>query len=338
MANNASAKEAAASPAAHRPSGRGWLMHRFLRWREASISIVAILLIVYFQVSNSNFLGQYNILTLTQFISAPAIIACGEIMLLICGEIDLSAGQVFALTPFVMAIPLEAGLPLILCLILGLLAAAAVGLVNGLVTVVLRVPSFVTTLGTLFLINGLTLTISGGFPTNAPEGGIIAMLLGSGYSGIIWALLIVAVMHVLLRHRRWGLHTIAVGGNITAAAEAGINVALIKIGNFVLTSVLAGLTGLLVAFRIGSIDPLAGGTEIMFLAVAAGVIGGTSLAGGSGTIVGGLIGAIVLGVLQDGFTLQGINAFTFDMIIGAAILIAMVANVHLTRLRAGGRS
>ena len=140
----------------------------------------------------------------------------------------------------------------------------------------------------------------------------------------------------MLRQTRWGLHTIAVGGNLIGAAEAGIDVARIKIGNFILTSVLAGFTGILEAFRIGSTDPLAGGTAIMFLAVAAGVIGGTPLAGGSGTIIGGLVGAVVLGVLRDGFTLQGINAFTFDMIIGAAILIAMVANTHLGRLHRGG--
>ena len=100
---------------------------------------------------------------------------------------------------------------------------------------------------------------------------------------------------------------------------------------------LAGFTGILEAFRIGSTDPLAGGTAIMFLAVAAGVIGGTPLAGGSGTIIGGLVGAVVLGVLRDGFTLQGINAFTFDMIIGGAILLAMIANIHLGRLHRGGR-
>ena len=102
---------------------------------------------------------------------------------------------------------------------------------------------------------------------------------------------------------------------------------------------LAGFTGWLESFRIGSIDPQAGGNQIMFLAVAAGVIGGTKLAGGSGTIVGGLLGALVLGVLNDGFTLIGINAFTFNIILGAAILAAMLFNIHITRLaRAGGRT
>jgi hypothetical protein len=132
------------------------------------------------------------------------------------------------------------------------------------------------------------------------------------------------VLHVVLRHTRWGLHTIAAGANEIGAREAGIRVTRLKIGNFVMCGVLAGFTGGLEAFRIGSIDPQAGGNQIMFLAVAAGVIGGTPLAGGSGTVIGGLIGAVVLGVLNDGFTLIGINAFVFNIILGAAILVAMI--------------
>lgn len=311
---------------------------RLFALREASILVVAILLFGYFAISNGNFLSGANLQTLSQFIAPAAIIACGEIMLLICGEIDLSVGQVFALAPFIMAFSVKAGLGLFVGIALALLVSAMVGLINGGITVLLRVPSFVTTLGTLFLINGFTLTISRGYPVNTPGGATIANIFSaSGYSEFLWALLIVLVMHAVLRHRRWGLHTIAVGGNLTGATEAGINAARIKVGNFVLTSVLGGATGILEAFRIGSTDPLAGGTNVMFLAVASGVIGGTSLAGGSGTIIGGLLGATVLGVLQDGFTLAGINAFTFDMIIGGAILIAMIANIRVQSMRKGGR-
>ncbi|MHB1302124.1 MAG: ABC transporter permease [Acidiphilium sp.] len=312
---------------------------KLLALREASIVVVALLLVAYFATVNANFLTGPNLQTLSQFIAPSAIIACGEIFLLICGEIDLSVGQVFALAPFIMAFTAHAGLGLFLGFVFAMIASAAIGLINGAITVMLKVPSFVTTLGTLFLINGLTLTVSRGYPINTPGGSTVAGIFGAGgYSEFLWALLIVVVMHAVLRHRRWGLHTIAVGGNLTGATEAGINAAKIKIGNFMLTSMLGGITGILEAFRIGSTDPLAGGTNIMFLAVASGVIGGTSLAGGSGTIAGGLIGAIVLGVLQDGFTLQGINAFTFDMIIGAAILIAMIANIHVGRLNRGGRA
>ena len=319
-------------------SPRSGLWERLLRWQEASILVVAVLLIAYFESANRDFLlSGASLQNLTQYIAPAAIIACGEIMLMIMGEIDLSAGMVFALAPFVMHFAAAAGVPAPLALVLGIAAGAGVGLLNGLVTVKLSVPSFVTTLGTLFLINGFTLTISAGTPVEPPGGPLLAQVMGAwGYSEILWALGIGAALHVLLRHTRWGLHTTAAGANPIGAAEAGIAVDRLKIGNFVLAGALAGLTGILEAFRISSIDPQAGGNQIMFLAVAAGVIGGTSLAGGSGTIIGGLIGAGVLGILNDGFTLIGVNAFTFNIILGAAILVAMVFNIHIVRLARGG--
>jgi simple sugar transport system permease protein len=313
----------------------------FVRWQEASILVVALLLIAWFENANHDFLlSSASLENLSQFVAPAAIIACGEIMLMIGGEIDLSAGMVFALAPFVMHFAADAGVPVVPALLLALIAAGAVGLVNGVVTLLLRVPSFVTTLGTLFLVNGFTLTISHGTPVTPPGSDEFAQVMGVwGYSEILWALLVVVMLHVVLRHTRWGLHTIASGANETGAREAGIHVTRLKIGNFVLAAVLAGFTGCLEGFRIGSIDPQAGGNQIMFLAVAAGVIGGTPLAGGSGTIVGGLIGALVLGVLNDGFTLIGINAFLFNIILGAAILGAMLFNITITRLaREGGRA
>ena len=196
-------------------------------------------------------------------------------------------------------------------------------------------PSFITTLGMLFLITGLTLTISRGFPADTPGGpharrrswATGATRRSSGRSSS-------SPSCTSCCATRAGACTPSPpAATSIAAAEAGININRIKIGNFILTSTLGGFAGILEAFRIGSIDPLAGGSNIMFLGVASGVIGGTAIAGGAGTIIGGLVGGIVLGVLQDGFTLQGINAFTFDIIIGAAILLAMVANIHLARLR-----
>jgi simple sugar transport system permease protein len=310
----------------------------FLRRREASIIVVAIVLVIYFQASNQNFLTQANIRTISQFIAATAIIAAGEVMLLICGEIDLSAGMVFAFAPFIMFFSYQAGLPMWVAIIFGLLTSAVVGLFNGLVTVLLKVPSFITTLGTLFLLNGLTLTISQGFPVLTPVVGALNQVFGnSPYSEIVWAVAIAIVMQIVLSYTRWGLHTVATGGNLLGAKESGVNVNRIKIGNFMLTSLLAGFAGILEGFRITSIDPGAGGTNIMFAAVAGAVIGGTSLMGGLGTIVGAFLGVLVLSILQDGFTLLGVSAFTFDIILGAAILIAMILNVRLQLLREAGR-
>ncbi len=320
------------------PDRNGGLIDKVLRWPELSILVVALLLVAYFEYANVDFLlTDASLQNLSQFVAPAAIIACGEIMLMIGGEIDLSAGMVFALAPFVMHFAAEAGVPLPAAVALALAASALVGFCNGFITVALIVPSFITTLGTNFLLNGLTLTLSHGTPVEAPEQPGFAAAFGNwGYSEIIWAVGVVAVMHTVLRRTRWGLHTIAAGANPVGAAETGIRVNRLKIGNFMIAATLAGLTGILESFRISSIDPQAGGNGIMFLAVAAGVIGGTPLAGGSGTIVGGLIGAFVLGVLSDGFTLIGINAFTFNIILGAAILAAMLFNIHVGRLRRTG--
>jgi simple sugar transport system permease protein len=332
--NETSKIEAARAP---RRAGVSFASH----WSaELRILLVAVLLAAYFEFANHDFLlTNASLVNLSQFIAPVAIIAFGEIMLMIGGDIDLSAGMVFAFAPFMMVFANDAGAPMWLAVIAGLVAAAIVGFVNGAVTVWLRLPSFVTTLGTLFLINGITLTVSRGTPAPAPGSPTFSGFMGAwGYSEIIWTVAIAFAMHVLLRHTRWGLHTQAAGANPIGASEAGIQVNRLRLGNFILAAVLAGFTGILEAFRITSIDPQAGGNQIMFLAVAAAVIGGTPLTGGSGTIVGGLIGAAVLGILNDGFTLIGINAFTFNIILGAAILAAMIFNIHVGRIRRkGGR-
>jgi simple sugar transport system permease protein len=331
-------QEAEAQPVQERPGFWSTLVRTLLRQREASITVVAILLIIYFQLSNQAFLSLANIRTLSQFVAAAAIIAAGEVMLLICGEIDLSVGQIFALAPFIMYFAYQAGLPLIVGIVLGLLVSLAVGLVNGLITVLLKVPSLITTLGTLFLLSGITLTTSQGFPVLTPSAGWLNEVLGhSPYSEILWAIAIMVIMQIVLSRTRWGLHTIATGGNLLGASEAGVNVNRIKIGNFMLASLFGGFAGILECFRITSIDPLAGGTDIMFLAVAGAVIGGTALSGGLGTIVGAFLGTLVLSILRDGFTLLGVSEFTFDLILGAAILIAMILNVRLRLWREAGR-
>lgn len=326
--------KAEVSARAARPRGQ-WLS----AWApELRILLVAMILAAYFEFSNRDFLlTNASLVNLSQFIAPVAIIAFGEIMLMIGGDIDLSAGMVFAFAPFMMVFANDAGAPMWLAVIAGLVAAGIVGFVNGAVTVWLRLPSFVTTLGTLFLINGITLTISRGTPVQTPGSPAFAAFMGAwGYSEILWTVAIAFAMHVLLRHTRWGLHTQAAGANPIGASEAGIHVNRLRLGNFIIAAVLAGFTGILEGFRITSIDPQAGGNQIMFLAVASAVIGGTPLTGGSGTIVGGLIGAAVLGILNDGFTLIGINAFTFNIILGAAILAAMIFNIHVGRLRRKG--
>jgi simple sugar transport system permease protein len=308
-----------------------------LRWREASILLACVLLAAYFQLTNSTFLSVSNIQNLIDFTATTAIIAAGEVMVLVCGELDLSVGMVYALVPFIMHFLVADGLPQGAAIVLALAAAGLIGLVNGAITTLLSVPAFVTTLGTMFLINGLTLTISGGFPVEPHASAAFTMAFGGvAWVRLAWALAIAIVLQFVLNRTRFGLHTIATGGNLVAASEVGIKVTSVKICNFVLCSILGGFAGVIDAFRIGSIDPLAGGSEIMFMAIASAVIGGTLLTGGSGTVIGALIGALALGILQDGFTLSGVSAFTFNMILGAAILVTMAVNVRLTMWRERG--
>jgi simple sugar transport system permease protein len=315
----------------------------FLRRREASVLLVAIAMVVYFQAAQPAFLTRNNLVNLAQATAPAAIVAVGIVLLLVSGEIDLSVGMVFALAPFLMHYAVDFyGIPVLPAILLALLAAAGIGFVNGFITVKLRVPSFVTTLGTFYALQGVVLTTSHAYPAQVPASaeGTIRTWLGAGdWAELTWAVLIVAVFHVVLTRTRWGLHTISVGGNLLGATEAGIKAHRVKIGNFVITGVLGSFAGIMEAFRVHTIDPnLGGGTGITFTAISAAVIGGTALAGGSGTVIGAFLGSLVLAELQNGFNLIGISANPFFLILGGAILVSMIANQYLSRLRRAGRT
>jgi simple sugar transport system permease protein len=244
-----------------------------------------------------------------------------------------------------MSSPDQYGLPIWLGVLLGLVVSAAVGLFNGVVTTFLRVPSFITTLGTLYLVNGITLHLLSGSQQFMPGGHTFQNIFGSQpdeyalflNSEVFWAIGLVLLVQFVLTWTRWGLHTVATGGNLLGAAESGVNVRKIKIGNFVLANLLAGFAGIVDSTRITTIVPLQGGPDMMFFAVAGAVIGGTSLFGGVGTVIGSLIGVGVLIILQTGFSILGLNAFTFPIVIGLAILASMVATVQFARLKNLGR-
>jgi simple sugar transport system permease protein len=315
------------------------LLAVLVRVREVSVLIVALGLVFYFQAANPAFLSESNILSLARFAVPYVVIASALCLLLICGELDLSVGQSFAFAPIVMYLAYDKlFLVLPLAVLVGLLAVAVVGLVNGVITVYLGVSSLITTLGMFFLLAGLNVILTGGFPATTPDTNTLTKVLGEyPWAGAIWALVIVAVLQLVLSRTRWGLHTYATGGNPLGSREAGVGVARIKIGNFIMCATLGGFVGIIESFRINSIDPLAGGPDIVLLCIASAVIGGTALLGGIGTVTGAFLGALVLVILRNGFTLQGIDSDTFNVVLGIAILVAMVLNVYIARLRGAGR-
>jgi simple sugar transport system permease protein len=312
-----------------------WLVRR----REASILVVLIGLVAYFSLRTDAFFGTDNARLIAEYSAPIAIIAAGQVMLLICGEIDLSVGMVFAFSTWIFYFAnTDWGLPIWLAVIVGLVSGSLVGLVNGLITVMIGVPSFITTLGMAYALNGLTLNISGAFPVEPPGGHTFFRFFGAPpYVTVYWALGVIVVMTILLTRTRWGLHMVATGGNLIGASESGVNVRAIKVGNFVICSTLGALAGILESVRIDTIQALQGGFPLMFYAVAAAVIGGTSLFGGSGTIIGAALGVLVLAVLNLGFTIQGISAYWFDFVLGVAIIVSMALNVTVERIRQSGR-
>ncbi|MEU4164756.1 ABC transporter permease [Actinoplanes sp. NPDC026670] len=312
-----------------------------VRWREASVLIVAVAMAVYFQTANEVFLTHDNLRNIAQATAPTAIVAVGIVLLLVSGEIDLSVGVVAALAPFLVHYAVDFyGVPVVPALLLAFAVSAGIGFCNGFIVTKLKVPSLVATLGTFYFLLGVLLTTSHAYPAQIPEAaqGRIQQIFGAAdWASLTWCLLVVAGFHVVLTRTRWGLHTISAGGNPVGATEAGIRVDRIKIGNFMIASTLGALAGLLEAFRINSIDPnIGGGTALVFTAISAAVIGGTALAGGSGTVIGALLGALILAELQNGFNLIGISANPFQLILGSAILISMIANQYLSRLRRTG--
>ncbi len=318
-------------------------LKRLLTLREGSIIVVTIVAILYFIAKSSHFASSGNVENALLPSFAPfAIIAAGEVFVMINGEIDLSVGGTYLFAPFVMNEFHQAGIPVILSLILSLIVMGLVGVINGFFVVTVGISSFVTTLGTLFALEGLTLVVSKNTQIT-PAGTTILgnstfeKVFGGGtYSELIWAVGIVIILQIALSFTRWGLYTVAVGGNRLGAAEAGISARRNMIRNFAVCAVLAGFVGVLEATRTTSATPdPSGANEILFQAISAAVIGGTLLTGGSGTVVGALLGALFLGVLHDGLIITGISANYEFLYLGIAILIAMTVNTYVNRFRTG---
>jgi simple sugar transport system permease protein len=354
---------------AHRRAlpGQRAVFERAISLREGSIIVVTVVTAAYFALNTSTFFTGANFKTLLPYFAPFAILAAGEVFVMILGEIDLSIGAMYMFAPILFYKLDTAGLGLVPSMLVALLVCGAVGAINGAFVAILGVSSFVTTLGMLFTFEGLSLIISHGTPVATPGAqvhqtttqvhhivnghsivlpetvnhvGTFAKIFGAGvYSELIWAVVIVVILQVILTFTRWGLYTVAIGSNKIGAAEAGVKVKLVTIRNFVLCALTAGLGGIFEAVRSQTIQPdPSGPNKILLLAIAAAVIGGTLLSGGSGTVAGALIGALFLGILEDGLTLQGVNANYLLFYTGLAVVVAMTANVYVARARRGHSS
>jgi simple sugar transport system permease protein len=314
------------------------LVKTFLQKPELAAGLLLVALIVLFQaLSDGVFLSAANLRGVLGLLPEVGLVAIGVTLLMICGEFDLSVGSVFALMPMTMAVLMVNGLPFLPAALVGLLVCAAVGLANGWLTIRFAIPSFITTLGMLFMARSLTVVISGGFPPRLnmdaiPEHLFVAFI-GPGElirASVLWFAGIAVLVGVLLSRTNFGNWVRATGGFLPAAQAMGIPTARVKITCFVICSLLAGFAGLLQVLRVGSPLPSMGeGLELA--AVAAAVIGGTALTGGIGSILGGIIGASLIRVIDNGLVLSRVDSNWFKFAIGALTILAVVGNAWLRR-------
>jgi simple sugar transport system permease protein len=325
------------------------------RHREASIAVVALVLVIYFQWGSSGvFLSSQELSVVLRDTARFGMIGVGQVMLMITGEIDISVGSTFALAPYVMVLlSITLGVPLALSAIAAILLGVLVGVFNGIVTVTFRVPSLITTIGTLFLLQGVVVSLYNSQPIIAPVEEPFNAIFGenlyspsdslwswhalTAFTPFLWTLVAVAAMALVLNRTTFGLHTIATGSNIVGAREIGVRTDRIKVYNFMIMGGLAAAAGVINTIQFASADPLAGGPTLTLEAIAAAVIGGTSLMGGSGTVWGALLGAFVVASLNNGLVMLGAQATVSDIYLGAAIILAMMLNVPVDRIRARRR-
>jgi simple sugar transport system permease protein len=315
---------------------------RFLALREGAIIVVTIVAFLYFATGTNHFTSSGNLQNLLPYFAPIAIVAFGEVFVMILGEIDLSVGAIYLFTPFMWHILHHAGIPLYPSLILALLIAMGIGAINAVFITFVGMSSFVATLGMLFSLDGLTLIVSHATQIATPGTKTIGLntfsqIFGRGtYSELFWAVGIAIVLQIVLTFTRWGLYTVSVGGNRLGAAEAGIRTSRIIMRNFMLSALLAGFVGVLETVRTTSATPDPSGANAeLLLFIAAAIIGGTLMTGGDGTVIGALIGALFIGILQDGLILKGVSANYTLFYLGIAVIIAMTLYVVVRKVRLG---
>ncbi|WP_308917816.1 ABC transporter permease [Jannaschia sp. LMIT008] len=323
-----------APPATRRPDRGRRLLKVYLEKPELAGLVLLVALVAFFQLrSDGVFLSEANLRGILGILPEVGLVAVGVTILMIAGEFDLSVGSVFALMPMSVTLLLNEGVPFAGAMLLGLGVCACVGVVNGVVTMRFAIPSFITTLGMLFVARSLTVVISGGFPPLLPldiPSWLFTQFVGPVRLSMLWFVGIAVLLGLMLTRTNLGNWIRATGGNLEAAKSMGIPVQRVKLFCFVLCSMLAGLAGTIQVFRLGSPLPSLGeGLELQ--AVAAAVIGGTALAGGIGTVLGGVIGAVLLRVIDNGLVLTRVDANWFKFAVGTLLILAVVSNAWLRK-------
>jgi ribose transport system permease protein len=307
------------------------LLHR----REAGIFFALVGLVILITCIQPNFIKPGNLFLVSRQIALTAIIALGVLFPILTGGIDLAVGSTVGLSGFLCGLAMAAGLHPILAVIVGLLTGASVGAVNGIIVSYVGVTPFIVTLGMLGAAHGIVLIIKQGDSIREISKGFIAFGNGSLFGisvPVLILLLIAAGCYLTLGRTVFGRQVFALGGNEKAAALSGINTRRVKFLTYVLSGLLPAVTGILFVARFQSAQADSGkGMELD--AIAAAVIGGTSLMGGEGSVAGVLIGAIIMGVIRNGLVLMQVSSHWQELIIGIIIVLAAILDVVRSRKR-----
>nr|WP_306268962.1 ABC transporter permease [Pararhizobium sp. IMCC3301] len=313
---------------------------------EIGPAILLVILIIVFTSINPSFLSILNIGNTLAFTVELGMIALAMTLLMTSGEFDLSVGSVFGLTPVIMWALFNGGiLPLELSFLASLVIAVAIGLTNGWFVTYLKIPSFLVTLGMLLMARGTALYITNGFPQrtwNASGEWLAQALVGDFYIGslrlymsLFWFIVIALLLHYVLTKTKGGNWIQASGGNAQAARARGVKVIATKVRLFVLSSALAGFAGIISSIRTSAANPNSGtGYELEVIAMV--VIGGTSLLGGRGTIIGTVLGIFILRLMRNGIVMIGVPGLAYNIFIGAIILGMMALHSWLDRQNHSG--
>lgn len=270
-----------------------------------------------------------SIQTLLKSLSPIAIVSVGVGILMIAGEFDLSVGSNFAFTAYIMALIYQCNYSEWVAVAVALALGGFIGLLNGLITLKAKIPSFIATLGALMFWRGMLQIISGGRTESMAPGGffenIFAGNIGPIQAQFIWAIAIAAMGYLLLERHRLGNHIFGVGGNVESAKAIGVSPNTVKMACFIIVGVLAALAGVISTARVYSVSPDQGrGYELQ--AIAACVIGGVSLTGGSGSVLGIFLGTALLFTIQSVLLLLRAPGFYLDMFMGILIVVAVIFN------------